>query len=775
MKPLLEGARRLWGVFGPRRRGRWFLDGLAENVEVLTDKNGVPHIFAESLKDACLVQGYLHARERAFQMDVQRRVGQGRLAEILGPAALPADRFLRKIGLWRRALHLFPDLDPKIQSLLTAYSHGVNIGFKRLKPLECWILGSKLEDWTALHSLLWTLTMAFDMANNWEAEWVRWEILQKLGPDVARRFHLEHPEEFPSGSGPACGKAMHGLWNDYSAARSVLDEYISWGGGSNAWAVSPARSRSGRALLAADPHLIAKVPSTWFECHLETSDMRLYGVSLPGVPGVVIGHNAHVAWGITNSFVDCQDLVLEKLDNGSFHRPSGLVKLQTRDEAIVVRGGAVHVEQVHETDSGPLLFQDSEGWGISMRWTGWSGRDQTLSAWFGLWACTSVPEAQKTLLQWGNPSLNFVLSDVAGNIGYQLVGRVPVRENSFGVLPQAGWEEKGKWVGYVDPTQLPSTLNPECGYVVSANHAPQPLDREPFLGVDFCDGYRAKRISQMLEGGDVDLEQMARMQMDTLSLAALQFLDLLRRDWPGEAAQPELMNELFAWDARMRADSRPAGVYQVFLLKLVEQAYRPQLPDPLFQRWCGAPVSTLGVLGGQAGRYVSFLLRAWSTGDPPGPSMPPWPQLLRAAWEAALEELAQRLGPDTAAWRWGRLHVFRPAHPLSAVPALTDLLSAPPLELGGDVTTVMQSAVLPQDPYVTRGWVPSYRMLVELGDPVRSQSVLPTGQTGWVGDPLQFDQQSLWIQGLHHSSLWQREQLEQTRPERLILLARRKG
>lgn len=773
MSVLAEAVRKFCGLLAPRRRGRWFLAGLAENVEVLTDEHGVPHIYADSLEDACLVQGYLHARERGFQMELQRRVGQGRLAEILGPAALPADRFLRRLGLWRRTITLFPELDPQVQKLLLAYSRGVNLGFRRIRPPEAWLLGFRFEQWTALHSLLWTLVMAFDMGNNWEAEWVRWELLQKLGPEGARRFHLEHPEELPSGAGPACGAAMDGLWQDYTAARSVLDEFISWGGGSNAWAVSPRLSRSGKALLASDPHVISKVPSTWFEVHLETSDLRLYGVSLPGVPGVVLGHSEHLAWGITNSFVDCQDLVIERLENGHVRRPQGLVPLNPREERIRVRGGAEHVEVMHDTDSGPVLFEAGEGSAVSLRWTGWSGVDRTLSAWFGLWSCQTVAEAQKTLRSWGNPALNFVLADSQGNIGYQLAGKVPVRRDSWGIIPQAGWESRGEWIGIVPPEQLPSVLNPDCGYVVSANQAPHPLDQEPFLGVDFSDGYRAQRLRDELSKGDVDLEACARLQTDTLSLAALEFLGYLRRDWPGGGAAPELFAELLGWDGRLRAESRPAAVYQVFLLKLVEQAYRPQLPGPLFERWCGAPISTVGILGGLAGRYISFLLRAWSSGEPPGPSSPGWPELLRAAWDAALVELQNRLGDNPQEWRWGRLHVFRPTHPLGVVEALAPVVNAPAVELGGDVTTVLQSAVLPQDPYATRGWVPSYRLLVELGCPVHSRSVLPTGQSGWVGDRWNFDQQALWRQGLHHSSWWERRGLEHQRPERLILLARR--
>ena len=765
---MVSVLRRLWGCLGPRRRGRWFVAGLQENVEVLTDAAGVPHVFANSLSDLYFVQGYLHARERAFQMDLQRRVGQGRLAEVLGPAALPADRFLRKLGLWHRTLKMWPEVDRKIQSLLISYSHGVNTGLQRLRPLECFLLGSHIEPWTGLHSLLWTQVMAFDMGSNWEAEWVRWELLQKLGPEGAHRFHLDQPKDYPSTAGPACGPAMEGLWQEYQAARNVLDQWVSWGGGSNAWAVSPQRSASGKAMLAADPHVLAKVPSTWFEVHLETPQLKMYGVSMPGMPGVVMGHNGDIAWGITNSYVDTQDLVLEHIQGRQVRRPQGLIDLHHREERISVRGKPAHVETILETDEGPILFEDGKGTAISMRWTGYVGRDTTLKAWFQLLECQTVGQAQQALRAWKNPVLNFVLADRHGNIGYQLAGRVPVRQQSYGLLPMAGWEEKGRWTGWVDYQNLPTAYNPECGYIVSANHAPQPLDRDPFLGIDFCDGYRAERIAQLLQRQNLCADDLAAMQGDTLSLAAVQVVELIRRDCSPQWGSPELLHELLAWNGDLAPQSRPAAVYQVLLLNVARHAYQGDMSEKLFLYWCGAPVSNLGVLGGQAGRYVSFLIRDWREALDRD-----WRALTAAAWQDTLEQLARLLGPDSQSWRWGRLHTFQPAHPLSAVPALSPLLNPTALELGGDVTTVLQSAVAPQAPYAVKGWVPSYRLVVEMAEQPRSRSVLPTGQAGWVGDPLSFNHQALWAEGRLHEGLTDRAELERTRPERLILLARR--
>ena len=765
--PMLSLFGRCWSLLGPRRRGRWFLEGLQDNVEVLTDAAGVPHVFADNLKDAYFVQGYLHARERAFQLELQRRVGQGRLAEIFGKDALPADRFLRKLGLWQRAIRLWPDLDRDVQNLLMVYARGVNMGLNRLRPLECHLLGCTIEPWTALHSLMWTQVMAFDMGSNWEAEWVRWELTRKMGSEGARRHHLEQPQDLPSAAGPAVGSAMKDLWSDYQAAREVLDQWVAWGGGSNAWAVAPGRSASGRALLASDPHVLAKVPSTWYEVHLEIPQLQLYGVSMPGVPGIVLGHNQHFAWGITNSYVDTQDLVLERLENGKVLRPQGFVDLKPREERIVVRGSKPAIETVLETDTGPIMFHDAEGTAVSMRWTGFSGEDTTLRAWFKLLGCQSVAEAQTTLHEWCNPVLNFVLADKAGNIGYQLAGKVPIRHESYGILPQAGWEKQGSWTDWVAPAELPSTYNPECGYVVSANHAPLPLESTPFLGIDFCDGFRAQRITELLERHDLTLEDLGRMQMDTVSLAARQGVRLLRRDfrpdWPG----PWLAEELLAWDGDLRADSRPAALYQLLFLELARLVYMPDMGEKLFLHWCGAPVSTLGVLGGQAGRYVSFLLNDWEASQDKD-----WPGLVRQAWILALEGATRLMGQDMNGWRWGRLHTFAPSHPLSVVPGLAPLLNPPVRELGGDVTTILQSAVAPQDPFTVKGWVPSYRLLVELGG--QSRSILPTGQGGWVGDSSCFGHVEAYHAGRHHPSLLDRSELERSRPERLVLLARKR-
>lgn len=778
MNVLIDAVRSILGWLGPRRRGRWFLSGLEDNVEVLFDDYGVPHVYASNEQDLFFVQGYLHARERAFQMDLQRRVGQGRLSEILGPAALPADLFLRKLGLWQHTLKLWPQLDSAVQSWMTRYAQGVNLGLKRLAPVECWLLGHRIEPWTALHSLLWTQVMAFDMGSNWESEWVRWKMIQRLGPEAAQRFHLEHPEDFPSGCGQASGRALDSLWKEYQLARQVLDQWVSWGGGSNAWACSPKLSRGGHALLASDPHVLAKVPSTWYEVHLESPGFTLYGASLPGMPGIVIGHNGQVAWGITNSYVDTQDLVLERIQEGLLQRPGGPVPVGEREEVIPVRGRGNHREVFRETPEGPILFDDGAGTAISLRWAGWSLPDTTMSAWRQLLHCGSVPEAQATLKRWQSPCMNFVLADEQGNIGYQLAGRVPLRKGSFGVLPQPGWEDKGEWIGWVDPSELPGSLNPDCGYVVSANQPPAPLPQAPYLGVDFCDGYRAARIGQRLAQGDLTLEDFRRLQVDTVSLAALQFLTLFRTEvaasahleWP----EPGLLEEFQVWDGDLAASSRPAAIYQVLLLQLARVAYEPILGKELFLYWCGAPVSTLGVLGGHAGRYLSFLLRAWSQGERPVEGAPPWTDMLNSAWKSSLEELRRALGPDPQSWRWGRLHTFQPSHPLAIWAPLARLLNPRTIELGGDVSTVLQSTVLPQEPYRVKGWVPSYRLLVALHPRTETQSVLPTGQSGWVGDSMQFSQQSLWARGLLHPGWTDREDLELSRPERLVLLARKR-
>jgi penicillin amidase len=756
--------RTLLQWLGPHRQGRWILNDLKENVEVLTDRHGVPHVYAGNLQDLYYVQGYLHARQRAFQMDLQRRIGQGRLAEILGAVALPADRFLRKLGLWPSAQRMWAELPVPVQRILIRYAQGVNAGFRRLKPLECWLLNYKIEPWTGLHTLLWTQVMAFDMGSNWEAEWVRARIFQKLGPQAARFFYLDNPPDLSTATGAPVG-ALEGLEEEFRAAREAIDQVAAWGGGSNAWAVSPRLSKSGEALLAADPHVLAKVPSTWFEVALESPEVSLYGVSLPGVPGIVIGHNDKVSWGITNSYVDTQDLVWEHLRDGQVQRPEGWEPLRARKESILVKGQGVVEETVWESSAGPLLFQNGEV-GLALRWAGYAGGDTTLQGWFDLLASSSVESAQEALSRWCSPVLNFVLADTRGNIGYQLAGRVPRREGQRGLVPLAGWKDPVAWLGWIPPEEMPRSLNPECGYVVSCNNAPQPFSELPFLGVDFCDGYRAGRIIEVLQQGGHDLASFAALQADTVSLAAREMLELLRLEEVGHWPQAELARELQAWDGDLAATSRPAALQQVWMLEILREAYGQELGEDLLLHWLGAPVSPLGVLGGQAGRYVSFLLRQWRARR--GPE---WSAILLRSWEKALQKLSQRLGDKVQDWRWGRLHTFQPKHPLGVVPRLAGLVNAPPHEFGGDVSTVCQTTVLPQDPYAPRGWVPSFRLAARLSTPIESASILPTGNAGWVGDPGNFDQLPLFVKGQLHPSLSERGALERTRPARLVLLA----
>lgn len=753
----------LWGVLRaylaasfPTHRGVVKVKGLQNEVIILRDHYGVPTIQAQSTPDLLFGQGFAQAQDRLWQMELNRRVGHGRLAEIFGADVLPADIFLRRLGLSRAAQTDLEQLTSQERELLEAYCAGVNAALKGLRnlPLEFRLLKLTPEPWRLIDTLVWVQVMSMDLCSNWEQELLRGRLLGKLGTDGARLLHLfprDATRTMPSRQ--LDDQVFQGLWNLYEEAK----EYLPNGGlpgGSNAWVVSGKRTQSGHAMLANDPHLIGRLPSVWYESRLQAPDIDVQGVSFPGVPFVVIGSNKGVAWGITNSYADTQDLCLEKfLDHQTYQTEEGPQTLQIVVEEIRVKGRESHREEVAITRNGPVLFRDQDS-GLSLRWMNFQGSNPVATL-HSMNLAKDCSEFKEALRSWQAPSSNFVFADTLGSIGYLMAGQVPIRKKGSGLTPVPGWTDEYAWEGVIPFEELPQDDNPDRGYIVTANNPVVGSDFPHHISWDWMNPVRAQRIEEMLLAqSKLNTDDFRGMQMDVRCLTGLRFAAVCQNFSFTDSRALKASSLLGAWDGSGGPESPAMAIYQITLLSTLKGFLTPLLGESLSSQFLGQSSNPLSALAGHTGRYTVWLVQLMESPLEQQKILEKWPQLepfsvlVERGLTEAYDHLRSTYGPDPKFWQWGFLHRLQFKHPLGVNPLLGKVLNGPVVNAGGDTDTVFQTTVSPHAPFNADAWCPSFRQVVELAPKEPHYlSVLPTGQSGHPGHRNYLDQFLLWGHG----------------------------
>lgn len=768
----------------PRLDGEVWVAGLSAPVEIARDHWGVPHILAQTEEDAFFGQGYCHAQDRLWQMELNRRIARGQLAEIFGAEALDLDRFTRRLGCHRAAAQDLASLDARTRLCLKAYTSGVNacqddLLSARKLPVEFTLTRSSPRTWEVLDTLAFGRYFAFTQSPNWATELVRSRFIAHLGRAGAAALE----PDIWSAAGDAVPRLQDRGPATFPRPKTAILQ-PGGPGGSNAWVVAGARSTTGRPLLATDPHLAASLPNAWYEAHLVGGpELNVAGATLPGVPGVAIGHNVHLAWGLTVSYADTADLYLERLDAS---QPARLLFRNHWEEAdvvkeiILVRGRTrPWVEEVLiSRRHGPLLTPTpalpGEDRPLSLRAMALEA-PLPATALLALNRARDVDELREALRSWGTPSFDVVYADVHGNIGHQLIGNVPVRGRGEGLAPVPGWTGEYEWVDRVPYDELPRTRNPADGLWASANHDLS-AGASAFIGRDFDSPARFQRIRQVLESRvRHSALDFAALQADEVSLPAREAAAIVA-GWPTPADRlaRRAQSLLQGWDGRLGADSEAAAVFEVFVEELIAARFGQAL-GPLFTAVLGvgphplfAPVTSF--YSRTRLRTLAFL-REWDPHPAPGPDAAPKGQaetgesaakssadapgkhaeLVEVALTRAAHRLRRELGqPAPGRWAWGRLHPLRLRHALSARPPLGLLFDAPPVPAGGDVDTVRAGGPL-AGRLEAGGTVSSYRMIADLADWDATLSILPGGQSGHRGSPHYLDQLAEWRRGAYHS------------------------
>jgi len=715
----------------PQVDGRIAVLGLKAEVTIARDGDGVPLIAAGDDEDAAFGLGFAHAQDRLFQMELMRRNGAGRLAEIFGAQAIDTDRQMRVLGLYRLAEAEVKLLSPPVRRGLGAYAAGVNAFLASRPgalPPEFLLLRFAPEPWRVADSLVWGKLMDLLLAGNYRSELLRARLARTLSADQLAFLYPEYPDDAPTTlAGLAAIYRRLPLDRLYSALPAAVGPIYA----SNNWVVDGAHSVSGKPLLANDPHLPFGAPGFWYLARLKTPEREIAGGTAPGTPFVVIGHNDRAAWGFTSTGSDVEDLFIEKIDPadpGRYLTPGGSAAFESREETIAVKGAAPVSLKIRATRHGPVLSDAlppgaaDEGYVLSLAAPFLADDDSTPEALWGIDRAADWAGFQTALQSFVAPQQNIVYGDASGGIGFIAPGRIPIRKSGNAWLPVPGWSGDYDWTGFIPFAELPQASNPASGHFVSANNKIVPNRYPYFLSRDWDLPNRAERIGELLAAVPRQSQAAsAAIQADTLSIAARRLVPLMTRIVPGSELAHEAIERLSAWDFRMDPDKAEPLLFTAWLRAFAQAVFRRHLGEAAADYWDLKPEVMEAVLTAHP---------EWC-GEPKEKTAS-CDALLSVALDAALAGLAQAYGPEMLQWQWGRAHVAEFANPVfSRIAVLRDWLHIGVPTPGGFDTVNRGSTTIRDEahPYAQR-FGAGLRILTDLASPADSRMIAVPGQSG---------------------------------------------
>jgi len=754
-------VRRAW----PEVDGRLAVPGLTAPVEIVRVEPGVPHIYAQNAHDLFFSQGYVHAQDRLWQMELNRIVGDGRVSALFGESALELDKIMRVFGVSQAAARDWQVISPDSRALLTAYADGVNAYLATHKgrlPVEFTILGVEPRPWTPIDSLTWGKLMSLNLSLNHPFEILRAHLIAKLGEPAARSLMAPYPANAPVIVPGAVPANVH-AFADFLPRREMRASFAAFPGlgmisgvqgqfwGSNGWVVAGSRTASGRPLLANDTHLGLQLPSIWYQVGLHGAGYDEVGFSFPGMPFVVIGHNQKIAWGITNLCADVQDLYMEKLDDPvhpkRYQFQDAWKDLTVRREEIAIKGKPNLVLEVRETLHGPIINDAiSELKGSPPTALSWPALQGThlVEGLAALNLAQDWPSFHRALANWDTPSVNFVYADAAGHIGYQSTARIPIRAAGHqGLVPVPGWDGRSEWQGFIPYEEMPFSFDPPSGFIVTANNKVVGDDYPHFIAYDMADPYRAKRITDLLAGGHgFTRDGLRTIQADTYGLQAAAVRPYLLAVPPAGEREKKALDEVRRWDLRYEPESVGASVYEVWYWFLLGDVLADDLGADVLKEYRNVGLSQVPSILDLLSRPDDPLFDDHTTRK----VVEHRDDIIRLSLTHAVAWLAERYGDDPAGWTYGRMHSVTFVHsPLgqSGIPPLERLFNSATFPARGTAFTVDASSVDFTAPFAVN-FGSSQRMIVDFADLEGSTWVNSTGQNAQLWHRHREDQIPKW-------------------------------
>lgn len=717
---------------------------LKSEVTVITDEKGVPHIKAENFEDLYKAQGFIQAQERMFQMELSRRQASGTLSEIIGEATISSDKYFRTLGLRRAAEKSYEIYDDETKQVLEWFSEGVNAYIEMAKengtlPVEFKLLGFEPEPWTPIDSLTIGKYMAFDLGGHWERQAFNYYLLNEFSEEEAYELFPYYPE----------GRMNILEIGEIDIAASFKDAIIPEPfNGSNNWVISGEKSASGKPLLADDPHLGLGAPSIWYQMHLEAEDMNVSGVIFAGVPGIILGHNEHIAWGVTNTGPDVQQLYIEKRNPDNeleFLYEGKWEKATVIKEPINVKGQQTIDYEVIETRHGPVISEFAGESGkdavLSLRWTALDATAE-LKAILAINRATNWEEFEKGLEDFHAPTQNFVFAAKDGTIVYKANGKIPIYEDGRdALLPLPGWEKENEWKGFIPFDELPKTVNPEKGFIATANNRVADQGYPYHISNVWAQPYRYERIHEVLDSKDkLTLEDMKQLQMDVVNLRAREFvplfIDTLQQEELSESAQLALalLND---WDFTDDAELAQPLIFDRWMQNIETVLYE-DISDDVIDLFTAKGQTTDELL--RKGDESIWVNKAGGL-----------TALLKQSLEMTIDELTEEYGKNIENWQWGDFHQVQFKHPIAGANKWLGYIfnANKPYPTNGSAYTPL-AARANDEGNVNHG--ASWRFVIDLDDITTGYHIVAPGQSGHFKSDWYSDQAKDWVEGTYHAT-----------------------
>jgi penicillin G amidase len=769
---LKQAFKRLSKKRQPQINGRLYLPSLQHPMTIRRDKWGIPYLHAVTRHDLFYGQGFVHAQDRLWQLELNRRAAKGTLSAVFGKITLETDRLSRTLGFGRLAETNWQTLSGQSRSDLLAYTAGVNayLALNKPLPIEFSLIRHKPELWQPTDCLAYGRLQMWALTHGAMGEWIYAQVLETVGAEMGAELAMFYPDGNPVTLPDGIDvQALRGNLLKGTAANSFLGKgsLDGAGRGSNGWVIGPDRSSTGHPILCNDMHLPVGIPSLWHVQQLRSDDgFHAAGFTQPGLPYVMVGHNAHIAWGATLAYTDCEDLFVEKFhpDHSDLYQFGDLWRQAVCfTEHIPVRGSSDYVAMIKVTHHGPLVNDvlinsdtaqteptvalnsmalrpdvDFDGFGLLNTARGW---DEFV---------TAVSHIQ-------TPSLNFLYADTDDNIGHYVSGRVPVRGKGDGLTPAIGWSGEYEWINEIPFAEMPHTLNPSHDYIVSANNRITNHNYPHYLGSNWRNGYRAKRIQTLICSKQyVSPKDCGIFQLDCYHQVGLELIDQIRMITPKTDNSALSWRLLTDWDGFLTTDSVGGTVYQLFMTELTTAILGVHFKRPFLHHLLGlGPHPNMAPVNDFQGQWVVSLLHLLQTEQtmwlPRGAARD---DLIDQCLAKTTQTMQAKYGNDPAEWEWGKLHRITFAHAMGIQPPLNKLFNLGPFAIGGDANTVAQTGIRPDAPFDNNAISISSRLIVDMSNLERTQLIHPPGQTGQVGTPHYDDMITAWLTGDFVTMAW---------------------
>ncbi|MBX7226466.1 MAG: penicillin acylase family protein [Chitinophagales bacterium] len=765
----------------PQLDGKISLDGLTEHVEIIRDQWGVPHIYASNMEDLLFAQGFVHAQDRLWQMEMHRRAARGKLAEILGEKGIETDKICRTMGYERVAKNDWDLYEDKEQRLIKAYISGINAFIKKHPdqyPVEFQLLKIKPEPWDVLDVGAFSRLLISQLTWGWYDEIIRAKVIEKVGAGAASELDNGYPEGNPVTLPKGIEFNKLKLDEHLGALRGPYVPQIS---GSNAWTVSGFKTDTGKPYLCNDPHLPIRNPNIWYMVHLHCPEMEATGVSVPALPMVQIGHNGNIGWGITLSYTDLEDVFIEKFTDetcSSYVHEGKIVQTAILEEKIYVKGDPKPIiHEVMETVHGPIVsdFIDDNVKKLSLCSMALKP-GKSILAWMKINLAKNWDDFVDGVSYISAPGLNICYADAAGNIGYFNSGKMPIRDKALASVPSLGWIGSHDWHDYVPFHEMPHSLNPERGYILTCNHKIEPDDFPYFMGDIYMNGYRAARLEELFSKKEkFEPKDFIAMQLDQHCVPGKAFGRLYKNLKFDTAELQQAADLLAAWDGVLKEDTIAGTFYKVTKYLMVKRIYNSALPPELVDELLGKGFNPIyGPANTFLGHNTAALLRMINNKE----SF--WikkaggrEKVLKDSLKDALTWLKMNYGRHKNDWQWGKLHAIVIKHSFSQQAPMDKVFNVGPYPIGGDTDTLCQTAILSSEGFGGELACPSYRQIIDFSNFDNSQIVMPMGQSGNMASPYYKNQLRNWFEGQYFTMAWSRGKVNQVQKHRLILEAKK--